>query len=323
MKKDILFPIIIILIFCTGIFLLLKFGNTTKRIENTEKVKVVTTLFPLYDFTKNIGGEYVDVSLLLPPGVESHGFEPKPSDLLAINEADVFVYTGEYMEPWVIDIIKSIDTDKVKVVDASKAVLLIKKGENHEEEHKEESSHEDKHDHDFDPHIWLDFDNAKIMVNNIKESLISKNSAIAPYVEKNTESYNNKLDILNSFYKENLKSCTQNKIVYGGHYAFGYLAEKYNLSYEAAMGISPDSEPTVKDLVSLIKQVKDEKIEYVFYEELASPRVAETIASEAGVKMLLLNAAHNLSKEQIEKGLSYTDIMQSNLDNLIIGLNCK
>jgi zinc transport system substrate-binding protein len=318
MKKDILVPIMIVVLFLVGIFLLISLNNPNKGIKDARKIKVVTTLFPLYDFTKNVGGDYVDVTLLLPPGVESHSFEPKPSDILLINEADVFVYTGKYMEPWVEDILKSVDTSKVSVLDASTGVTLIK------DEHEQEEDHEgDKESHEFDPHIWLDFDNAKIMVNNIKDTLIRKNQDLNNYIEEKTKKYIDVLNDLDQVYKKSLTSCESNKIIYGGHYAFGYLAKRYNLSYSSAVGLSPDAEPTAKDIALLIDQIKRESIEYVFYEELSSPKIAETISKETGAMMLLLNAGHNLSKDQFSKGLSFVSIMKSNLDNLIIGLNCK
>ena len=130
----------------------------------SHKIKVVTTLFPLYDFAKNIGREKVEVSLLLPPGVEAHSFEPKPSDLVKVNEADVFIYTGKFMEPWAEDIIKSVTNKNLIIVDSSQGTKMIP-GVFHDADEPAGS---------LDPHIWLDFDNAKIIVGNILHALVDQ-----------------------------------------------------------------------------------------------------------------------------------------------------
>lgn len=287
---------------------------TRKSTINRErKIKVITTLFPLYDMAKNIGGDKVEVSLLLPPGVEAHSFEPKPSDIVKINESDIFVYTGKFMEPWAEDMVKSFGNKNFIVVDASQGTKMIP-GVFHDADERTGS---------LDPHIWLDFDNAKIMVKNIVGAFQIKDSANQDYYAQEASHYSDKLTELDSTYKASLASCQNREIVYGGHYAFGYLTKRYGLKYMAAQGISPDAEPTANDLAKLVEQVKKDKIKYVFYEELTSPKIAETIASETNAKMLPLNAAHNLTKDQFEQGISFFDILKSDLDYLKIGLQCR
>jgi zinc transport system substrate-binding protein len=292
------------------------FSACTKRGEEPaqmKKLKVITTLFPLYDMAKNIGADKAEVSLLLPPGVEAHSFEPKPGDIVKINEADVFVYTGNFMEPWAEGVIKGAVNKNLIVVDTSRGTKMIPVV---------------FHDADepvgsLDPHIWLDFDNAKIMVRNISQAMQLKDSANKEFYERRANDYIEKLTELDSSYKKTLASCKHREIVYGGHYAFGYLAKRYGLKYLAAQGVSPDVEPTANDLVKLVEQIKKDKIKYVFYEELTSPKIAETIAGETNAKMLLLNAAHNLSKDQFDRGVSFFDILKKDLDNLRVGLECQ
>lgn len=278
-----------------------------------KKLKVITTLFPLYDMAKSIGADKSDVSLLLPPGVEAHSFEPKPSDIVKINEADVFVYTGKFMEPWAEEIIKGVANKGLIVVDASHGAKMIP-GIFHDADEPAGS---------LDPHIWLDFDNAKIMVKNIVQGFQLKDGANKDYYEQKAEDYSNKLTELDTLYKTTLAACRGKEIVYGGHYAFGYMAKRYGLKYLAAQGVSPDAEPTANDLVRLVEQIKKDKIGYVFYEELTSPKIAETIAGETKAKLLLLNAAHNLSRDQLEQGLSFFDILKKDLENMRVGLECK
>lgn len=302
--KKIVFIVIITVFIVFGVFAI-SFNISKKSKTNSKKIKIITTLFPLYDFAKNIGEDKVNVVLLLPPGVEAHDFELKPSDIVKINQADIFVYTGEFMEPWVDDIIKGVNKN-VKIVDASVGVKLIKK--------------EDK---GIDPHIWLDFENSKIMAKNIADALEKTDQQNKNFYQNNFKKYQKKLDNLDKNYKNTLSTCKTKTIIYGGHYAFGYLVKKYNLDYLAAQGFSPDAEPTAKDLVSLINQIKKNKINYIFYEELSSPKIAETLSRETNTKLLILNGAHNLSKEDYHRGISYIFLMENNLKNLRKGLDCQ
>jgi zinc transport system substrate-binding protein len=286
----------------------------SERVTTGEKkLKVITTLFPLYDMAKNIGDDKAEVSLLLPPGVEAHSFEPKPSDIVKINEGDIFVYTGKFMEPWAEDVVKGAVNKKLIVVDASRGTKMIP-GVLHDADEPAGS---------LDPHIWLDFDNAKIMVKNIVQAFQFKDSINKDFYEQKANDYSTQLTELDTSFKKGLATCKGKEIVYGGHYAFGYLAKRYGLKYLSAQGVSPDAEPTANDLVNLVEQIKKAKIKYVFYEELTSPKIAETIAGETGAKLLLLNAAHNLSRDQLNQGLSFFDILKRDLDNLRVGLECQ
>jgi len=283
------------------------------RTSRSNKIIVITTIFPLYDMARSIGSDKAEVTLLLPPGVEAHAFEPKPSDLVKISEADIFVYTGKFMEPWANDVLKSAANRKLIVVDASNGVKMISPV---------------VHDADEpvgspDPHIWLDFADAKIMTMNIKAAFTARDKEHAVFYEQTAAAYAEKLNELDTSYKATLGSCKSKELVYGGHYAFGYLATRYGLKYLAAQGLSPDAEPTARDLAALVDQIRKDNIKYVFYEELTSPKIAETIAHETQSKMLLLNAAHNLARDQFEQGVTFYEIMSKNLENLKTGLECR
>ncbi len=310
MKFKQLVVLFIFIILAGSFFACAKRGEEQARVK---RLKVITTLFPLYDMAKNIGADKAEVSLLLPPGVEAHSFEPKPSDVVKINEADVFVYTGKFMEPWAEDVIKGAVNKNLIVVDASRGTKMIP-GVFHDADEPAGS---------LDPHIWLDFDNAKIMVKNITQAFQLKDDANKDFYEQKANNYSNELTGLDTLYKTTLATCKDREIVYGGHYAFGYLAKRYGLKYLAAQGVSPDAEPTANDLIKLVEQIKKDKIKYVFYEELTSPKIAETIAGETKTKMLLLNAAHNLSRDQFDQGLSFFDVLKKDLENMRVGLECK
>ncbi len=277
------------------------------------RIRVVTTLFPLYDMARHIGGDRADVTLLLPPGVEPHSFEPRPGDIFKINEADIFVYTGKFMEPWAEGIIQGAANKNLIVVDAGRGTKMIA-GILHDSDEPAGSP---------DPHIWLDFDNAKVMTGNIARAFETMDSADRDFYRRNAGDYDRRLTDLDSAYRTALSACGRKEIIYAGHYAFGYLANRYGLKYLAAQGVSPDAEPTASDLVRLVNQIRKDRVRYVFYEELTTPKIAETLAAETGAEMLQLNAAHNLTRDQFEKGLSFFDILGRDLDNLKIGLGCR
>ncbi len=312
MKTKSIVIVIALLVVAAGVVAFLQHKNPAQTVESG-KIEVITTLFPLYDMAKNIGGDKAQATLLLPPGAEAHSFEPTVGDIVKINEADIFVYTGKFMEPWAEDVISGVSNKNLAVVDASNNVKMIQ-GVFHDEDEPVGSS---------DPHIWLNFDNAKAMVENIKQAFIAKDAPNADFYAQRAADYENQLSQIDAAYRSTLSDCQSNEIVYGGHYAFGYLANRYGLKYLAAQGVSPDAEPSAKDLAALVDQIKKDGIKYVFYEELTTPKISETIASETNAKMLLLNAAHNLSKDQFESGLSFFDILNSDLENLKVGLGCK
>lgn len=311
-KKLLLISIALILV----LSFLLSRAIFKKPIDSPQEnqLSVVTTLYPLYDFATEIGKERINVFLLVPPGVEPHAFEPKPNDLLALNQADIFVYTGNFMEVWVQDLLSGLANKNLKVIDTSEGVKLISGV----------SSNQDGPAGSPDPHIWLDFENAKRMVDNITQGLIEKDPSGKDFYTTNATAYKKLLAEMDNKYRETLATCKSKKIVYGGHYAFGYLTRRYGLQYlPAVKGFAPDTEPLANDLAQLVDQVKRDNIRYIFYEELTSPKVAETLARETATELLLLNAAHNLTKEDLTRGVSFLSLMETNLANLKTGLECR
>ncbi|MRR07706.1 MAG: zinc-binding protein [Deltaproteobacteria bacterium] len=285
--------------------------------EKNKKITVVTTLFPLFDFARSIAQGKADVMLMLPPGVEAHSYEPKPADIIKVDKADVFVYTGKYMEPWAHDILNSTTNKKLVVVDASRGIALvpIKPGPD---------PAKDGHIHgSYDPHIWLDFDNAIKMVETITGGLGAADPANGGFYRKNAEIYKEKLAALDKEYRDSLTVCKKKTLIHGGHFAFGYLARRYGLEYVSAYEASPNAEPTARKIVALQKKLRENNIHYIFYEELLNPRVAEIIAKETGVKLLKLNGAHNITKDEFAGGVTFFSLMEENLKNLREGLECR
>lgn len=301
--------------------LLLCLSCSSRREETkTGRLHIVTTLFPLYDFTRAVAGEKAEVFLLLPPGMESHSFEPKPDDIIRINKSDLFIFTNRYMEPWAADIINGLDSKKILVVDASRGVAF-RQSQTGEEHGHEGAGH--NHGEGMDPHIWLDFGNAQRMVDNILSGIIAKDPKNRDYYTANASGYKAKLAELDRRYREGLSSCDKKIILHGGHFAFGYLADRYGLRYESAYAVSADAEPTPARIAALIEQMRSNGLRYIFTEELMEPRVARIIAQETGAGILKLHGAHNIGRDELKSGVTFLSLMEQNLKNLRTGLQCR
>lgn len=295
--------------------------NLQEKPATQKKIRVITTLFPLYDFCRIIGQEKVEVILLLPPGVEAHAYEPKPADIVRIHDSDLLVFTGSAMEPWVPKILKGIQSTKLSVIDSSKGISFPKM----EPQFEDKTSGHSYHKHDgMDPHIWLDFDNAGKMIDAITEGLIAKDGRNKDFYLKNARDYHEKLVALDKKYQASLAGCKNKFIVYAGHASVGYLMNRYHIRYISAYkGFSPDSEPTPKALAEMVNIVKKNGLRYIYYEELITPKVADVISRETGVGLLMLHGAHNVTKKELDSGVSYIILMERNLENLIKGMECR
>ncbi|RNC69202.1 MAG: zinc-binding protein [Desulfuromonadales bacterium] len=291
------------------------------------KLKVVATLFPLYDFARNVAGDRAEVTLLLPPGMEAHSFEPKPADIVRISKADLFLYTNRAMEPWAEELVKGVDAKNLVVVDTSRGARLLKARDEDEHGHGgEKGGVAEGNHHDeggIDPHIWLDFVNARTMVDTIAAAFAAQDPANRDAYLANAAAYKAKLAALDDRYRAGLATCAKRVFLHGGHFAFGYLAQRYGLRYESALAVSADAEPTPRKLAGLVRQMKAEGLRVVYTEELIDPRTTETIARETGATILTLHGAHNVSRDDLAKGATFLDFMDRNLENLRKGLQCR
>ncbi|HEX2966755.1 MAG TPA: zinc ABC transporter substrate-binding protein [Syntrophorhabdaceae bacterium] len=285
----------------------------------SREVSIVATLFPLYDFARQITGDKARVVLLLPPGVEAHSFEPRPGDLMSINKADLFLYTGNNMEPWVPKVLHAVDNKQLTVVDTSKGVKALTSTKEHSET--EDVSHEGHSD--VDPHIWLDFSDAQVMVDNILNGLKNKDTRDFSLFLERAAGYQKRLEDLDQRFKNTLSHCDKHIFIHAGHSAFNYLANRYNLQYVSAYAGSPNAEPTPRRLIELKEIIRKNGIKYIYYEELIRPRIAEVLSRETGVKLLKLNGAHNITKDEAAQGKTFIDLMEENLANLKVGLECR
>ncbi|MBA4701427.1 MAG: zinc ABC transporter substrate-binding protein [Ruminococcus sp.] len=280
-----------------------------------EKLQILASFYPMYDFAQKVGGDKVEVTNMVPAGTEPHDWEPTATDIRQLEDADVFVYNGAGMEHWAEDILASLDNQDLTIVEASKGLEFIE-GEAHEHEEDEEE-HEDEDDHDtgYDPHVWLNPLNAKAEMENIKNALVEADPENEDYYTENYEKYSAKFDQLDEKYKEELADIKGKDIIVA-HEAFGYLCNAYGLNQVGIEGLSPDSEPDPARMKEIIEFAKENQIKTIFFEELVSPKVAETIAAEIGAKTSVLNPLEGLNDEQLEAGEDYFSIMEENLTAL-------
>lgn len=320
MKKTLLVVInlILLIIVVSGIVILFKdkVQNSSVMIKkDSDKTLIVTTLFPEYDFVKQIVGDKADVSLILKSGVETHNFEPTAQDVIAINSSDLFITLGEELEPWIKEISASIE-DKDKIINVSKNVNFICNDE-FETDHKEAEEEHHEHGHESnDSHIWLSLSNAKIMVNDILEEIIKIDSENEKYYRDNAEKYISELGKLDSEYKTFLNENKDIVLVFGGEFAYSYLMAEYDISFASVYtNCGHGEDPSIARVKDVIDIINEKNIPVVFYEELSEGVVAKMIAEETNAKSKVLYTLHNgiITGESPD---TYLDLMKKNLENI-------
>ncbi|HGF8000529.1 TPA: metal ABC transporter substrate-binding protein [Enterococcus faecium] len=312
MKKYLLTATVMI-----GALLFAACGNTNKEADKKEDLTIVTTFYPMYDFTKEIVGDEGNVKLLIPAGTEPHDFEPSAKERAEISDADVFVYNSSDMEFFVDSLKDSVDSKQTLMIEAAKGIDRL---ESQEADEHEESEEGHGHSHEYDPHVWLDPVLAIKEVRTIAEELCEKYPDKKETFTKNADAYIKKLEALDQKYSDELKDAT-NRTFVTQHAAFAYLANQYDLKQVAISGVSPDQEPTPSRLAELKEFVKKNNIKVIYFEENASSKVAETLSNETGVKLEVLNPLESLTNEQIKAGENYISVMEKNLKALKESIN--
>ena len=286
---------------------------TSTPSKKESKLNIMTTFFPMYDFTRNIVGEEGNVTLLISAGTEPHEYDPTAKDIAKISQSDALVYDNENMETWVPTVMKSLTDSKVKEIKATKDMELLPIEEEHEHEGEE---HHDEHEHEFDPHVWLSPKKAKLLVEKITAQLSEAFPEKASAFKTNAQAYLEKLTELDNEYTTALKDAKQKNFV-TQHTAFRYLATDYGLNQVGIAGISPEAEPSPARLAELTKYIKENEIRYIYFEENASEKIAKTLATETGVVLEVLNPLESLTKEEMDKGDNYISVMKENLQALL------
>lgn len=317
-------------------------GGSTGGQEEDGPLSVATTIFPYYDFIRQIAADKVRLKLIVPAGMDSHSFEPTPADMIAIQESDLFLYNGGEMEQWVEQVLASIGNPDIYTVNMMEQVTVLEEemvegmeegrghdhGHNHDHE-EEAAGHEEGHDEpgrlpeiEYDEHIWTSPVKAMEIVNVISRALMETDPAHRDFYEENTRKYLKELEALDQEFRQVFADRKQDMIVVGDKFPFRYLADTYGFSYRAAFsGCGSDTEPSARTIAYLIEQVKNRGLPAVYYLELSSHRVAEIIGEETGARPLLLHSCHNVARSEFEEGVTYLQLMEQNVKNLRFGLD--
>ena len=308
--------------------------------EGGRKLKVAATLFPYYDFVRQVAGDQVELSLVIPAGMDSHSFEPTPRDIRTMQEADVIIANGGAMEHWVDQVVDSFDREDQTVVIMMDHVDAVEEeivegmehsdeghGHVHVHEDGEEDGHleedESQYEIEYDEHIWTSPVNAMRMVDVIAETLTERDPDHGAMYQAGAAAYLEELERLDKEFREVRDSAVHDMIVMGDKFPLRYFADTYGLRYRAAFsGCSSDTEPSARTIAYLIDKVKEEGLPVIYYLELSSHRVAEIFGEETGAVPLLFHSCHNVTRRQFEEGVTYLELMEQNVKNLREGL-CK
>ena len=266
------------------LLLLLLCGCITQQEKGEDKIKVVVSIPPLYEFVKEIGKDRVEVEILLPPGANPHTFEPTPKQIKYLQNADLIIINGGGLEFWIDNLLKLKGT-KAKVIDTSKGVQLIYEGER------------------ANPHIWLSPKNAKIQVENIYRALIEIEPSFKYYYYQNKEEYIKKLEELDEYAKQKFKN-KDRRTMLSLHSAWAYLARDYNLTLITIL--ENDREPSPKHLMWVIKKAREEKISHIIVEKELNPKSAEVIAKEINATLVFVEPLST----------NYIQSMHENIDKI-------
>lgn len=325
-----LVSIINILILILIVSLLIFFCAPEISEKSNEKIKVIATIFPNYDFVKQIGKDKVEVKLLLGNGVESHTYEPTPKDMIEINNSDLFVYTGSEFEPWAENIIQT-NEKKLEIVDTSKNIDLIEIEEfetrninseilveEHEEHHHENESHDGDEESSYDSHIWLNPDNANIMIDDILAKLCDIDPDNSEYYIENAKNYKKEISNLDDKFETMINTSKRNEIAFAGEFSYTYFIDKYNLKFVSVYNNCGHGEdPSIAKVKSVIDYINNHKIPVVFYKELSEGTVAKMIGDETTAKANVLYTIHNANIKED----SYVSLMEKNYESLKEALN--
>ena len=317
--------------------------KSTDKPTEGKKLQIVTTNFPSYDFARAITKEDADVTMLVKPGAETHSFEPSPQDIITIQNADLFIYTGGDSDEWVDGILESVQNKNFHVFKMMDAVNLIEEEtvegmqeEEHEHADADHGNEEADHDHEkadqaeeheeegpeMDEHVWTSPKNAITIVEKLEETLSGLDESHKDSFKANSESYVKELEELDKSFKEVVDSGKRKEIIVADRFPFAYFCKEYGLSYFAAFpGCSTDTQPSAATIAFLTDKVKEDKIPVVFHIEMGNEDMVNAISRDTGAKKMLLNSVHNVTDSDFKAGKTYVDLMKPNVEALKEALN--
>lgn len=288
------------------------------------KHNIVATVFPAYDFAREITQGKADVTLLVPPGSEVHSFEPTPKDLIRIEKCDLLICNGGEGEVWLDEVLEGLDKE-ITVVTMLECVNALEEetkegmqSTEHRHEHGEhEEEHEEEHEAEYDEHVWTSPINAQLICRAIKDALCSVDGENAQMYENACEEYCVQLSELDMQFRFAVDNALSKTVIFADRFPVRYFVEEYGLDYYAAFpGCAEETEPSAKTVAFLIDRVRENKTPAVFFIEFSNEKMADIICEDTGCKKLLFSSCHNVTAEQFRSGVSYLELMQENVINL-------
>ncbi len=291
--------------------------------EDSDRLQIVAAVFPAYDFARAAAGELADVTLLLPPGAESHSYEPTPADILQVQRCDLFLYLGGESDAWVDAILSAVEPqgEALRMIDCvdlleEETVEGMQGGHDHEHEHEEDHGHLGEVV-GMDEHVWTAPLNAAAVTRTIGERLAALDRSNGETYAANAESYASQLEALDRDFAAFFDSRADRTIVFGDRFPLLYFAEAYGLDYYAAFpGCGAQTEPSAATVAFLTEKVREEQLPAVWYIEFSNHLVADSIAEAAGVETAQFHTCHNVSRADLEAGAPYLSLMRANLETL-------
>ncbi|WP_297432466.1 metal ABC transporter substrate-binding protein [Sulfurimonas sp.] len=305
---------IIFVVLFVAIVAIFLFISMEKEQAKQSKPIVGVTTFALYDITKHIAGDTVNLVNILPFGVDPHSFEPTPKLMVKIAKSRLVFYSGAGLEPWIANF-----QFKGKAVNISKYVDLRELKSNGDGE--QAVTKQNMHTSSLDPHYWLDFSNMQKATAVITKDLIALMPENKKLYLQNEQKYIKMLQGLNTLYKKTLTSCKNDTVVIS-HNALGYLANKYHFKVQSLTGLSPEAEPSAQDVNRIFKDIKSEGLDTIFFENFVNDKLIKSIAHDAKIKFELFEPLGTITADEAKAGLTYEDIMKINLKKLAKALQC-
>ena len=319
------------------------FAKAKKADKNSGKIKIVTTIFPQYDWTREIIGDTnsANLTLLIGNGTDLHSYQPSIQDIAKISTADIFIYVGGESDGWVKDALKNAKNKNMTVInllevlgDNVKEEEIVEgmqaeeeeehhhdEDEDHDHEHHEADGHHHHHDDEaepeYDEHVWLSLRNAKEICAAICGALCKKDSANAASYKVNLTAYTSKLDALDAKYNATVKAASKKTILFGDRFPFRYLTDDYNLKYYAAfVGCSAETEASFETVIFLAKKVDELGLNSVLKIESGDGKLARTIINSSAKKsaaILTMDSMQSVTTKQAASGTTYLSVMENNL----------
>lgn len=282
-----------------------------------DKPSVVVTGFPCYDMVRAVAGDMADITMLIKPGSEVHSYEPTPSDVIAMTEADLFVYIGGESDSWADGMLESMGGDAPETLRMFECVETCS-----DEDHDHDHDHGHEHSHEYDEHIWTSPKNAMLMVEAVCDAMCAADAANADAYRLNAEAYSAQIADIDAQITGVVENAARTELVFGDRFPFLYLAREYGLTYHAAFpGCAAETEPSAQTIMELIMKVEEDGIPVVYVIEMSTGNVASAIAEETGAEIVTLHSIQNVTADEFEAGETYVSIMQKNVEALRKGLN--